>query len=395
MKIESIQIKNFKMLKNVVLTNIPNFCVIVGANGTGKTTFFDIFGFLHDCLQHDVTKALSRRGGFKEVISRGADSEQIEIQLQLRMEIEGVSRLVTYILEIGSHKGKGVITREVLRYKRRKYGSPFHFLDFKKGEGFAINNEAEFHKSEDLKQEYQTLDSSDTLAIKGLGQFQRFKAASAIRLLIEKWHVSDFHINAARGSKDITQGSYDHLSESGDNLQLVANNFYENNPDVFNRILEQMRKRVPGIGKITPAATEEGRVLLKFQDGSFKDPFIDKYVSDGTLKMFAYLIMLYDPEAHPLLCVEEPENQLYPKLLWELAEEFNAYARRGGQVFVSSHSPDFLNAVSIDNAYWLEKKDGYTSVNRVNQDQTVINLMQEGGQMGALWREGWFAELDL
>ena len=66
-----------------------------------------------------------------------------------------------------------------------------------------------------------------------------------------------------------------------------------------------------------------------------------------------YLILLYDPNPHPLLCVEEPENQLYPRLLPELAEEFRAYSERGGQVFVSTHSPDFLNATQLQEVFWL------------------------------------------
>ncbi|MCP6589011.1 chromosome segregation protein SMC, partial [Klebsiella pneumoniae] len=75
--------------------------------------------------------------------------------------------------------------------------------------------------------ETQQLDSDDVLAIKGLGQFSKFKAASAFRQLIENWHVSDFHINAARGSKDAI-GYEDHLSATGDNLQLVARNIHDN-----------------------------------------------------------------------------------------------------------------------------------------------------------------------
>ena len=92
-----------------------------------------------------------------------------------------------------------------------------------------------------------------------------------------------------------------------------------------------MGRRVPGISKVEATNTEDGRVVLKFKDGSFKDPFISRFVSDGTIKMFAYLILLYDPAPHPLLCVEEPENQLYPTLLRELAEEFIDYADRGGR----------------------------------------------------------------
>ena len=93
---------------------------------------------------------------------------------------------------------------------------------------------------------------------------------------------------------------------------------------------------------------EDGRLVLRFQDGSFKDPFIARYVSDGTVKMFAYLVLLYDPHPHRLLAVEAPENQLYPHLLPELTEEFRNYAQRGSQVFVSAHSPDFLNGAELD-----------------------------------------------
>jgi predicted ATPase len=131
--------------------------------------------------------------------------------------------------------------------------------------------------------------------------------------------------------------------------------------------------------------------LLKFQDGSFEDPFLARYVSDGTIKMLAYLTLLYDPHPHPLLCVEEPENQLYPKLLSELAEEFRSYANRGGQVFVSTHSPDFLNAVELDEVFWLIKQDGYTEVRRARDDSQIASYMADGAErMGYLWQEGLF-----
>ena len=180
----------------------------------------------------------------------------------------------------------------------------------------------------------------------------------------------------------------------GDNLQLVARNIYENHPEVFQTIIERMKHRVPGISDVSPVATQDGRLLLQFQDGSFKDPFIDRYVSDGTIKMFAYLVLLYDPTPHPLLCVEEPENQLYPTLLWELAEEFRAYANRGGQVMVSTHSPDFLNATELDEVFWLTKEQGYTQIKRAKDDKQVAAYMAEGDQMGYLWKQGFFTGVD-
>lgn len=107
--------------------------------------------------------------------------------------------------------------------------------------------------------------------------------------------------------------------------------------------------------------------------------------------MLAYLVLLYDPKPHPLLCVEEPENQLYPSLLAELAEEFRAYADRGGQVFVSTHSPDFLNATRIDEVFWLVKADGYTEIRRASDDPQLKAYMEEGDQLGFLWRQGLFS----
>ncbi|MFT0533533.1 AAA family ATPase [Castellaniella hirudinis] len=394
MQIESLRLKNYKSFRDATLLDIPNLCVVVGANGTGKSTLFGVFGFLKDCLLFNIRRALQQRGGFKEVISRGADpAEGVEIEIKFRLEIAGVDRLVTYLLHLGEHKGQPIVLHEVLRYKRGRYGSPFHFLDFRRGVGYAITNEEDFNRpDEELDREDQKV-GADTLAISGLGQFERFKAANAFRRLIENWHVSDFHISAARGSKDAI-GAADHLSVTGDNLQLVARNIYENHPEVFERIVQRMHDRVPGITQVTPKPTEDGRLLLQFRDGAFVDPFIDRYVSDGTLKMFAYLVLLHDPQPHPLLCVEEPENQLYPALLWELAEEFRDYAQRGGQVMVSTHSPDFLNASNLEEVFWLVKRNGYTRILRAQDDPQIRAYMAAGDQMGYLWKQGLFEGVD-
>ncbi len=110
--------------------------------------------------------------------------------------------------------------------------------------------------------------------------------------------------------------------------------------------------------------------------------------------MLAYLVLLLDPKPHPLLCVEEPENQLYPSLLAELAEEFRSYAMRGGQVFVSTHSPEFMNAVELEEAFWLVKNRGFTEVVRARENQQVAEYMRDGDKLGYLWKQGVFEGAD-
>lgn len=393
MKIESIRLKNFKAFKEMEISSLPNFCVFVGANSTGKSTIFSVFGFLRDAMNSNINAALAKLGGsrgFQEVRSRGARGS-IEIELKFREKQE--SPLTTYFLEIDENKGRTYVKREILKYRRGSSGQPWHFLDFSNGKGTAVVNEMEgVADVKELEREEQKLKSNEILAIKGLAQFERFPAVVALGNLIENWHVSDFHISKARPEQE--PGYAEHLSREGENLSLVIQYLYENHPNVFSKIMKLLRMRVPGIKNVESKTTEEGRVLLKFQDGSFEDPFLARYVSDGTIKMLAYLTLLYDPSPHPLLCVEEPENQLYPKLLWELAEEFRSYANRGGQVLVSTHSPDFLNAAKVEEVFWLVKDNGYTTIRRASDDPQVVAYMKEGDQMGYLWEQGLFEGAD-
>lgn len=393
MKIESIRLKNFKAFRQIEMVNIPRFCVIVGANGTGKSTLFQVFAFLKEALTSNVHTALVQLGGsrgIKEVRSRNSTGN-IEIEIKFRKDIN--SPLVTYFLAIGEHDGAPVVEREVLKYRRGSSGRLWHFLDFSRGKGFAVTNELDkVTDADDMNREVQNLKAADVLAIKGLAQFERLPTVVALGNLVENWHISDFHINRARSEQEA--GYAEHLSLAGENLSLVTEFLSQKHPKTFNSILKKIAQRIPGISNVSAKTTEEGRVLLRFQDGAFEDPFLARYVSDGTIKMFAYLVLLYDPTPHPLLCVEEPENQLYPNLLVELAEEFRSYANRGGQVFVSTHSPDFLNATELDEVFWLIKKDGYTDICRAGDNEQLREYMADGDKMGYLWKQGLFEGVD-
>ena len=392
MRPESIKLKNFRTFRDTELKKIPRFCILVGANGVGKSTIFGVFDFLKHLMESNVNAALSRLGGsrgFKEVRSRGAEGP-IEIEIKFRETSK--SPLATYFIRIDERGGKAYIAREVLKYRRGSKGQPWHFLDFADGRGSAVTNElsvlsAKNLSEKDLKRENQTLKSNDILAVKGLAQFENFPVVRTLGDLIENWHISDFHINRAR--EEQTAGYAEHLSKEGENLSVVLQYLYDNHRAVFEAIIKAMSERVPGVASVTTKTTEEGKMLLKFGDGAFEDPFLARFVSDGTIKMLAYLVLLNDPNPYPLLCIEEPENQLYPELLNELAEEFRAYAENG-QVIVSTHSPDFLNAARLDEVFFLVKENGYTSILRAADNDQLKAYMDEGDKMGYLWKQGFF-----
>lgn len=383
MRIESIILQNYRLFRNAALAKLSPTAIFVGANGSGKSTLFDALSFLKDALAENVAQAVARRGGFRELVSRG-ESGPISMLIEFREERGNPA---TYLLQIAQENGRPIVEHEMLAVvDRSRDPKSLRVVNVMKGRGAAMFPDGK--SGSGMASEPVELKDPSALAVKGLGELRKFRAAATVSNLLESWHISNIHVHEARPSAEA--GYAEHLSARGHNVAQVAQFLHEHHPDRFRRILEVMRARVPGVTSIEATPTVDGRLVLRFQDGSFEDPFIARYVSDGTIKLFAYLVLLHDPKPHPLLAVEEPENQLYPALLRELAEEFRDYARRGGQVFVSTHSPEFLNGAKLDEIYWFVKKDGFATVRRASESKLLRDLYAEGDLPGALWKQRLF-----
>jgi predicted ATPase len=101
------------------------------------------------------------------------------------------------------------------------------------------------------------------------------------------------------------------LNIHGDNIGNVVQFMQREHKARFKSILKRIAEKIPGVAGIDVHVTEDRRVLLRFNDGAFSDPFFAQQMSDGTLKVFAYLLLLEDPDPPPFICIEEPENGLY------------------------------------------------------------------------------------
>ena len=165
MKLESMGLRNFKAFQDAQMRDIPSFCVVVGANGSGKSTLFDVFGFLKDAMTDNVQVALDKRGGFKEVRTRG-ETGPIEIELKYRFTTQTQKTpLVTYSLHIDEVGGKAVVAKEELKYPRGVKGRPWRYLNFVDGAGEAVTNDFDDVDDESkLKREKQTLSQPHDLS---------------------------------------------------------------------------------------------------------------------------------------------------------------------------------------------------------------------------------------
>ncbi|MCF7974282.1 MAG: AAA family ATPase [Phycisphaerae bacterium] len=420
-KIEGIRIRNFRALQDVTLGKLWNLqkaapltpmTAVIGKNGVGKSTVFDAFGFLADCLKSGVEEAcdLRGRGGFNRIRSQGQDGP-IEFEVYYRQE--GNARPITYEVSIAlDSSGRPYVQKERLRQRRKNEGKgwPFSFLVLNEGKGVVWKGEQDglridegkslfdlpgfiesIQRGEDQEESKETevveLEDKRKLGIATFGSLKQHPRISAFRRFIEGWYLSYFTPDAARSLP--LAGPQKHLNVHGDNLGNVVQFMEREHKLRFQTILDRIADKIPGVNKIGTAPTDDGRLLLRFNDKGFKDPFYSQQMSDGTLKVFAYLLLLDDPTPPPFLCIEEPENGLYHKLLEALVHEFREHAtgqKGGSQIFVTTHQPYFVDALSPEEVWVLEKEeDGFSTIRRASDDPIVKNMVEEGLPLGGLW----------
>lgn len=380
--IESLSVKNYRALRNIELKGLTPLTVFLGPNGSGKSTVFDVFAFLAESFTLGLRKAWDKRGRFKELRTRGEDGP---IVFEVKYRENKRSPIITYHLEINEDARGPFVEREYLRWKRGLHGQPFRFLDFNNGEGEVVTGELPDEKDTRTS---ERLDSRDLLAVNTLGQLAKHPRVGALRRFITGWYLSYLSADNTRGVPEA--GPQERLSSSGDNLPNVIQYLKEQHEDRLKLILAKLTKRVPRLERVDAEVMPDGRLLLQVKDAPFDRPVMAKFASDGTLKMLAYLTLLYDPDPPQLIGIEEPENQLHPRLLPELAEECRS-ASAAAQLMVTTHSPFFLNALRPDEAWVLYRtEEGFTQARRVSEMQGVKEFVAEGALLGQLWMEGHF-----
>ena len=381
-RIEGFRVKNYRPLKDLEFRDLTPLTVLLGPNGSGKSTVFDVFAFLSDCFELGLRRAWDKRGRARELRTRNS---QGPITIEIRYRERPRTPLITYHLSIDERDNRPVVVEEWLQWRRGRYGKPFRFLDYREGQGRAVRGELPDEEDERVE---IPLQSPDLLAVNALGQFAEHPRVAALRQFITGWHVSYFSADSTRGHPEA--GPQERLSRTGDNLANVIQYLYESHPERLERIFSVLRRRVPRIERILAETLPDGRLLLQIKDAPFSEPVLAKFASDGTLKLLAYLVLLYGPEPPPFIGIEEPENFLHPRLLPELAEECRAATERT-QLLVTTHSPFFLDALQPEEVriLWRDEQ-GFTRSRRAADVPHIEDFMREGARLGHLWMEGYF-----
>ena len=405
-KILGIAIQNYGTFKSIQMgrlfrdqktAELGNMVAIIGPSGNGKSTLADAFGFISDCLQTDVEAACdaNNRGGYDQLASQGTGGP---IHFEIYYRETGSARPITYELTIAKDEnGRPYVREERMRQRRpgNKSGRPLSFLRLSEGKGIAFEgleggeDETDGH----FEGKYQDVDLSDKrkLGIVTLGAMRNYPRVELFLGFLKSWYLCYFTPDAARQIQTAAPAPY--LNRTGSNLNNVAQFMYREDPKEFMKILSDIQGKIPNIDKIQPLRLPNGQMVLEFWQRGFSEPFFSSRMSDGTLKLFAYYLLLHEKNPRQLIFVEEPENGLYHQYLADLALEMkrnvgNSFTK---QLFVTTHSPFFVNALTPEQVWVLEKgTDSFSTVKRASEYCSVPELIQEGVSMGDLWYDRFF-----
>ncbi len=385
-RIEYLKVQNFRALKHIELKNITPLTVLLGPNGSGKSTLFDVFNFLSECFQEGLRKAWDRRGRARELKTRGVDGPVV---IEIKYRERPNTPLITYHLAIDETAKGPVVVAEWLAWKRGSHGQPFRFLNYKQGIGSVISGEQP--DADDQRQDVP-LRGPDLIAVNTLGQIAQHPRVAALRDFITDWYVSYLSVDNTRTQPE--SGPQDRLSKTGDNLPNVIQFLQESHPAQLLRVMAVLRNRIPRLDRIDATPMPDGRLLLQIKDAPFEQPVLSRFASDGTMKMLAYLTVLYDPTPPQFIGIEEPENFLHPRLLPELGEECRIASERA-QLLVTTHSPFFLNTCQPKEVRILYRDEkGFTQAKTAGDIAGIKEFVGAGASLGHLWMEGQFGMSD-
>lgn len=396
-----IRIRNFKALHDLELgqveyskgTPLPKFVCFIGPNGAGKSTLLDAFGFVADCLLEGVEAACDKpwRGGFERLRTQGS---QGPIAIQLLFEDDDPLRPIVYGFAINLEGGVPVVTSERLQQRRKgeSRGRLYYFLKLAEGGGKVWAGEF-LGSADDPKATKVQLADLNRLGLSTLGNLSEHPRIVRLRAYIEQWYLSYFIPDAAR--KQPPSGAQRWLDREGANISNVLQYMQRAHPAQFDQIVAQLRHAIPGLELISVETSKDRRLLLKFNETGYADPFYQLSMSDGTLKMLAYALLLADPAPRPFIGIEEPENGLYIGLIEQLARQFASQTSPPGspQIIVTTHSPYFVDALRPDQV-WLMRKDerGRATATRAADVPNVPELVNQGIPLGAQWYSGHLSD---
>lgn len=341
-RFQDISIKGFRRLANVELELRP-LCVLIGANGIGKTSLLDVFSLLASSAQGSLNAALSELGGLSALITYDRAEE---LALGVSMQIEEEAQTQCYSLRIQPRGPSYVIAQEVLRQVHGPIA--YDYIDSR-------GADVQYHENGQVIRptwDHNPLETSLAQVPRVFlwpEDFRRRLASSTL------YHTLDVE---ARSPVRLPQPMRPAGLPGKNGEDLIPCLYYlrEADRDRFEAIEDSLHAAFPDFERLDFPPVAAGTLALVWRDRRFSKPLYANQLSEGMLRFLWLATLLQSPQLPAVTLIDEPEVSLHPELLSLLADLFREASRRT-QVVVATHSDRLVRFLKPSEVVVMDSTD--------------------------------------
>ena len=346
----NLKITNYKSIDSLTIDRLTPFSVFAGANGSGKSNFFDAMEFTTRIVRFDVNYALRSHGGYDNVrsLKRYAPRNQ---RFEFEMECD---------LPVPSTDGE-LATAGYKLVVHDLHGSP------------TIEERLHDGGTDVLTRSHQgslnILRGTKLREISGFAKWHSglllFGARPLARLLA---NMIVYRVDPSRAKQpDRSDADPMALLENGNNLATVLQRI-ESDDTLRDLIADWMETIVPGVKRIT---TKRQRIdqttAVLFKERGTKKQFPARLMSDGTIYALCLLVAVLDRhDRFGITMIEEPERGLHPAAIGEIIGFLRDRASPSNPIWLTTHSESVVRRLRLEELILVNKVAGRTRMKRAD-----------------------------
>jgi len=347
LKLISAKIKNFKSLGDVDL-NFRDLTILVGANASGKSNCLGALRFLSKLLKDQEFPSLN----YMDSILRVGE-KQIFYELTIEDDEDNNDK-IEYKLVLSISENNTLINKEYLLVNE------IEVINIIDGQGIVKDENGENSLPYNFSE-------GDGLTLADVGKYGNKPITKKLASYIKDWKFYDVDPDSVRRhsimSKFVIYKYLQHderipsLDTDGSEVEDVLQYWHRRDKNNFDKVSQELYECL----KIKLKLDDVAEPLIKVIEEDGKKIALSN-MSDGTLRLIAYFIMLYESDVPTLISIEEPERNFHPGILQDIADMIKRLSKRT-QVIFTTHSSQLLDCFSTE---------------EISSDISVILLNQKG-----------------
>ena len=357
-----LSIKGYKKLLDVTVEMRP-FMVLIGANGSGKTSFLESLALLSHAAKGTLGDFVTKNGGFQALLTRNNTSE---MSLEVRFSRQNESDL---------EKRVGLAHEDffyAINLLRRGYS---YFVDEEwagRGTDYYLGNMSQEQSEVTGETESELSRSRDP----DLGRFrEQFESVMYSGLSFD---------GSATGAQQLapTRSPGGH----GEHLLSFLYSIRERHPEMFDELLDALSSAFPHFRKLTLPLVANGTVGLEWWEDRLSGSLSSFQLSGGTLRFLWLASALLAPEPPAITVIDEVETSMHPELLRILVSLMRDASRRT-QLVVATHSDRLVSFLEPSEVMVLDAtEEGYAAMTWA--DSLDLDEWLADYSLGDIWRKG-------